>query len=40
MENKHLLNDTWTLWYAPRGRHYVHCKTEKYLSNLKILGIT
>ena len=34
----HPLNDKWTLWYAPRGRHVLHCATDKYLQNLHNLG--
>lgn len=37
--SKHPLNDTWVFWYAPRGRHLVHCSTDKYLSYLHRLGI-
>ena len=35
---KHALNDTWVFYYAPRGRHFAHCSTDKYMSYLHNLG--
>lgn len=35
----HALNDKWVFWYAPRGRHFLHCSTDKYMQNLHNLGL-